>query len=74
MVSSTMMDFSIRSNLNGVSEETEDEISLNLLDSMLTLHLSARTFKYIFHLKEVYKLEAPRNKMKSLGTILKKSK
>ena len=55
MVSSTMMDFSIRSNLNGVSEETEDEISLNLLDSMLTLHLSARTFKYIFHLKEVYK-------------------
>lgn len=42
------MDFSIRLHFialrNSASEESEDEIPLNLLDNVLALYLRARTF------------------------------
>ena len=69
MVSSLMMDFSIRSHFttlrNSESEESEDQIALDLPKSMLTLYLHTRTFKYVSLQKEVFKLEISRKKMKS---------
>ena len=72
-----MMDFSILSLFsalrNSASEETEKEISLNLLQSMITLYLRARTFKYVSLKKEAFKLESSKKKMKSLRTLIKQA-
>ena len=61
MVSSLMVYFIIRSHFtnlqNFANEESEDEIALNLLESMLTLYLPAITFKYGSLQKEAFKLE-----------------
>ena len=43
----------LRSSANG---ESADELSLNLLGSMLTLYLYARTFKYVSFQKKSFKL------------------
>ena len=42
------------------------EVSLNLLETMLTLYLRVRTFKYVSLKKEKFKLETSKKKMKSL--------
>ena len=61
MVSSLMIYFIIQSHFtnlqNFANEESEDEIALNLLESMLTLYLPAITFKYGSLQKEAFKLE-----------------
>ena len=60
------IDFSIRLHfttlLNFANEESEDEIALNLLESMLTLYLFARIFKYVSLQKEALKLETSKKK------------
>ena len=59
---------------NLASEELDKEISLNLLESMITLYLRARTFKYVYHLKkEAFKIESAKKKMKSLRTSIKQA-
>jgi hypothetical protein len=77
MVSTLMMDYSVLSHfkhlINSVSEESDEEISLNLLESMTTLYLRARTFKYVSLQKEAFKLEASKKKMKSLRTSIKQT-
>ena len=77
MVSTLMMHFSILSLFsalrNSASEETEKEISLNLLQSMITLYLRARTFKYVSLKKEAFKLESSKKKMKSMRKSIKQA-
>lgn len=77
MVSALVMDFGILSHFsalkNSASEESEEESSLNLLESMLTLYLRARTFKYVSLKKEKFKLDASKKKMKSLRTSIKQA-
>ena len=74
MVSSLMMDFSIQSHfttlLNFADEESEDEIGLNLLESLLTLYLRGTIFKYFSLQKESFKLDTSRNKMKFMRSLL----
>lgn len=74
MVSSLMLDFSIQSDfttlLNSAGEESEDEIGLNLLESMLTLYLRGTNFKYFSLQKESFKLDTSRNKMKFIRSLL----
>lgn len=77
MVSALVVDFSILSHFsalkNSASQELEEESSLNLLESMLTLYLRARTFKYVSLRKEKFKLDASKKKMKSLRTSIKQA-
>ena len=74
MVSSLMMDFSIQSHfttlLNFADEESEDEIGLNLLESLLTSYLRGTIFKYFSLQKESFKLDTSRNKMKFMRSLL----
>ena len=69
-----MMDFSIQSHfttlLNFADEESEDEIGLNLLESLLTLYLRGTIFKYFSLQKESFKLDTSRNKMKFMRSLL----
>ena len=58
---------------NLASEELDKEISLNLLESMITLYLRARTFKYVYLQKEAFKIESAKKKMKSLRTSIKQA-
>ena len=58
---------------NLASEELDKEISLNLLESMITLYLHARTFKYVYLQKEAFKIESAKKKMKSLRTSTKQA-
>ena len=64
-----MMDFSIISLFsalrNSATGETERDLSC-LLQSMITLYLRARTFKFVSIKKEAFKLESSEKKMKSL--------
>ena len=46
-------------------EIVDKEIAKNLLESLITLYLHARTFKYV-SLKEAFKLESKKKKLKSL--------
>ena len=55
------------------SEELDKEISLNLLESIITLYLRARTFKYVYLQKEAFKIESSKKKMKSLRTSIKQA-
>ena len=77
MVSTLMLDFSVLPHFttltNTASEELDKEISLNLLESMITLYLRARTFKYVSLQKEAFKLESSKKKMKSLRTSIKQA-
>ena len=69
-----MMDFSIQSHfttlLNFADEESEDEIGLNLLESLLTSYLRGTIFKYFSLQKESFKLDTSRNKMKFMRSLL----
>ena len=60
MISSFMMNSSVCSHFlhlrNSASGESADELCLNLLGSMLTLFLHARTFKYVSLQKKSIKL------------------
>ena len=58
---------------NLASGELEKEISLNLLESMITLYLRARTFNYVYLQKEAFKIESAKKKMKSLRTSIKQA-
>ena len=58
---------------NLASEELDKEISLNLVESMITLDLRARTFKYVYLQKEAFKIESSKKKMKSLRTSIKQA-
>ena len=58
---------------NSANEESDKEISLNLLESMTTLYLRARTFKYVSLKKETFKLQSKQKKMKSLRTSIKQA-
>ena len=60
-VSTLMMDF------------RKKEISLNLLQSMITLYLHASTFKYVTFKKEAFKQESSKKKIKSLRTSIKQA-
>ena len=48
-------------------------MALNFLESMLTLCLRARTFKYVSVQKEAFKLGTSRKKMKSSRASIKKA-
>ena len=53
-------------------EIVDKEIAKNLLESLITLYLRARTFKCV-SLKEAFKLESKKKKLKSLRTSIKKA-
>ena len=53
-------------------EIVDKEIAKNLLESLITLYIRARTFKYVSLKKEVFKLESKKKKLKSLRTSIKK--
>lgn len=53
--------------------EMEKELSLNLLEDLLTLFIRTRTFSYVNQKKDKYRLESKRQKMKALRTAIKKS-
>ena len=66
-----MANFIIRLHLtttlwNSAFEEPEDEMSLNLLHSVLTWYLHSRIFKYVSLQKETYKLKTSRKKRNNI--------
>ena len=54
-------------------EIVDKEIAKNLLESLITLYLRARTFKYVSLKKEAFKLEFKKKKLKPLRTSIKKA-
>ena len=54
-------------------EIVDKEIAKNLLESLITLYLRARTFKFVSLKKEAFKLESKKKKLKSLRTSIKKA-
>ena len=58
---------------NKCTHKISKELSLNLLEDLLTLFIRARTFSYVKQKRDQFKLENKIKKMKSLRTSIKKA-
>ena len=65
-----MKDISVLSNFSIVrslaAEKVNQEVTLNLLEDLLTLYIRVRTFSFVNQKKEKFKLEAKKQEMNSL--------
>ena len=77
LVQEMMKDVIVVSNFNsicsGVDPKVTKEISLNLLDHMITLFVRVRTFSFAKDVREKYKVAKKQSKKHSLRTEIKKA-